>query len=285
MTYVKLEGGIKIICKLNLTMRYSRIFKRTLFSEAVIRKIVEMMESKAGRGHANITLAISREDHKWDLDTIDEFFEEYNHGFSRMRFHQQFGHNHEIDLSSAATDHDFEASITSPDKSDIQEVIAYLVEHLEDCNIDKIYNSFKKPFIFIGHGRKNDWKDLRDHLRDKHSYSLRFYESCDRSGGYLFDNVNEMITGSKISILVLTNDDIMKDDSMRARQNVIHELGMAQVIHGIKNTLAVIEEGCDWPSNIQGIDCFPYTKSIREINGDIVSALEKRMFELFSRER
>lgn len=266
-------------------MRYTRIFKRTLFTEAVIRKVVEMMESKAGRGHANVALRINREDHKWNLDTLDNFFEEYNHGFNRMNFSQMFGHHYNLEMGTTAMDYDFEVSITSPNKSDIQEIIAFLAEHHEDCSIDKLYNSLKKPFIFIGHGRKNDWKDLRDHLRDLHNYDVRFYESCDRSGGYLFDNVYEMITGSKISILVLSNDDMMEDGTMRARQNVIHELGMAQVIHGIKNTLVVIEEGCDWPSNIQGIACFPYAKSIRAINGDIVSALEKRMFSIFSRER
>ncbi len=69
---------------------------------------------------------------------------------------------------------------------------------------------------------------------------------------------------------------------MRARQNVIHELGYSQAILGRKNTLNAVEEGCEWPGNMQGIELFPYKNSIKEIQGDIVAAIEKRFFELFS---
>lgn len=265
-------------------MKYTKIFTRTLFSELVIRKALELIGTKSGNDAINYGLIIYRQDHTWHLDNLDDFFGEYNQGFSRMHLYLAYG-AYEIKMTYTAHDFNYEVSIKSPVKADINEVINYLIDNKEKCSIDTLYNSSRKPYIFIGHGRKNDWKELRDHLRDKHNYSFRYYESGDRSSEYLFENVHEMITGSKLSILVLSNEDKMEDQTMRARQNVIHELGMAQVLHGRRNTLILVEEGCDWPSNIQGINCFPYSGSIKEVYGDIVSALEKRMFEIFTRER
>ncbi|HEX7414663.1 MAG TPA: hypothetical protein VF411_11520, partial [Bacteroidia bacterium] len=50
---------------------------------------------------------------------------------------------------------------------------------------------------------------------------------------------------------------------------------------GRENTVIILEGGCEWPSNIQGIDILIYENSIKEIFGDLISAIEKRMYRLF----
>lgn len=263
-------------------MIYSKVYKRTLFEESDIRQLLHKLEKLTSKRISNGNLVIYRKDHSWNMDTLDDFFTEYNNGFIRMFFSANIGENYKLTLSVSVRDYDFEVEIQSPKKAEINDLILILDKIKDKRNIDIKFEYYHRPAIFIGHGQKNDWKELRDHLRDKHNYEIKFYESSDQSSGYIFDNVAEMINSSKISILVLSNDDKLKNGTMRARQNVIHELGYSQAILGRKNTLIVVEEGCDWPSNIQGIDLFQYKYSIREIDGDVVAALEKRFFDLFS---
>lgn len=263
-------------------MKDSRTYKRTLFEESEIRLLILKMEQLANTEIHTGNLAIYRQDHSWNMDNLDDFFTKYNNGINSMLLSASFGKLHELILSVSFPNYDFKIEIKSPNESEINELFSILDNVKDKRNIDRKFDSYHKPPIFIGHGQKNDWKELKDHLRDKHNYEIKFYESFDRSSGYIFDNVAEMINSSKISILVLSNDDTLKGGTMRARQNVIHELGYSQAIQGRKNTLIVVEEGCDWPSNIQGIDLFPYKNSIREIYGDIVAALEKRFFDMFS---
>lgn len=262
-------------------MKYTKIYKRTLFEESEIRQLILKMGDLTTEKISLGILAIDREEHSWDMDTLDDFFTEYNNGFQSILLSLEFGIIYGLILNFSKLSYDFKIEIKSPNKSEIVDLISILDNIKDKRNIDMKFNASQKPPIFIGHGQNDCWKTIRDHLRDKHKYEIKFYESSDRSSGYIFENVAEMIKSSKISILVLSNDDILKNGTKRARQNVIHELGYSQAILGRENTLIIVEEGCDWPSNIQGIDLFPYKDSIREINGDIVAALEKRFFDFF----
>jgi hypothetical protein len=40
----------------------------------------------------------------------------------------------------------------------------------------------EKLIIFIGHGRSTDWRDLKDHLQDKHGIQVEAYETGSREG-------------------------------------------------------------------------------------------------------
>ena len=55
------------------------------------------------------------------------------------------------------------------------------------------------------------------------------------------------------AIILLTKDDETKDGGMRARQNVIHEIGFFQGKLGRKNVILLCEEGVEIFSNISGI--------------------------------
>jgi hypothetical protein len=61
-----------------------------------------------------------------------------------------------------------------------------------------------KPTLFIGHGRSNQWRDLKDHLQDKHQYVLEAYEVGARAGHAIRDILENMMKKSNFAILVMT---------------------------------------------------------------------------------
>jgi predicted nucleotide-binding protein len=82
--------------------------------------------------------------------------------------------------------------------------------------------------IFIDHGRSHHWRDLKDHLQDKHGYKVIAYESGARAGRSIRDIVEEMASKASFACLVLTAEDKQEDGTFHARQNVIHETGLFQ---------------------------------------------------------
>jgi hypothetical protein len=80
--------------------------------------------------------------------------------------------------------------------------------------------------IFIGHGRNSQWRDLKDHLQDKHGYDVEAYEIGARAGHTIRDILEEMLAKSTIAFLVLTAEDEGPSGEFRARQNVVHETGL-----------------------------------------------------------
>ena len=85
-----------------------------------------------------------------------------------------------------------------------------------------------KVKIYIGHGRTNDWRDLKDHLQDKHNYEVISYEVGSRAGFSIKEVLEKMLTESSFALLVFTPEDEDKEGGFHARENVIHELGLFQ---------------------------------------------------------
>lgn len=87
-----------------------------------------------------------------------------------------------------------------------------------------------------------------------------------------------------MSLLVLTSEDLAGDEKHigRARQNVIHELGLCQGRFGINRTLPLVEHGVEIPSNLSGIDYIPFTAgNIRETFGAVLAAIRREFPESY----
>ena len=67
----------------------------------------------------------------------------------------------------------------------------------------------------------------------------------------------------------MTAEDEQKDNLMRARMNVIHEVGLFQGRLGFKKAIVLLEEGCEEFSNIVGLG------QIRFPKGKIKAAFEE----------
>ena len=81
--------------------------------------------------------------------------------------------------------------------------------------------------VFIGHGKSEQWRDLKDHLHDKHGYKDQSYRSSTHIIMYR-DILEDMMAKSFMTILVMTGEDKDENGNLHARENVIHELGLFQ---------------------------------------------------------
>ncbi|MCF8391436.1 MAG: nucleotide-binding protein [Bacteroidales bacterium] len=138
----------------------------------------------------------------------------------------------------------------------------------------------ENPIIFIGHGRKKDWNELADHLHYKHNIRIEAYETGARAGHTIRDILQSMLDSSSFALIVLTGEDIMANDEIRARQNVIHEAGLFQGRLGFNRALMLVEEGIENFSNVDGIQQLRYSKgNIKETFGEVLATI-KREFEI-----
>jgi len=134
------------------------------------------------------------------------------------------------------------------------------------------------PVVFLGHGRSPLWRDLRDHLQDKHGVTVEAYEIGSRAGHAIRDVLESMLRRSSIAFLILTAEDAMADGSMQARQNVVHELGLFQGALGFSRAIAVLEEGTEEFTNIHGIEQIRFPAGrIRETFGEVLAAIRREV--------
>jgi hypothetical protein len=143
----------------------------------------------------------------------------------------------------------------------------------------------RKSFtVFVGHGGNPAWRELKDHLRDLHHYSIDHYERVSNSGLPIWSRVHMMLQNATMAVIVLTAEDIGGDEGqrVRARQNVIHELGLCQGRFGVTRTLPLVERGVEIPSNILGLEHIPFDAGrIREAFGHVLAAIRREFPESY----
>jgi predicted nucleotide-binding protein len=64
------------------------------------------------------------------------------------------------------------------------------------------------------------------------------------------------------AVIVMTGDDLDGSGNVRARENVLHEIGYFQAKFGLSGVCLLHEEGRSIPSNIYGIVYIPFTKGV-----------------------
>ena len=89
---------------------------------------------------------------------------------------------------------------------------------------------------------------------------------------------------ARFAILVMTGEDVVAgedgEDELRARQNVVHEVGLFQGRLGWERAIVVTEKNVTGFSNLQGINQLRFERgNIKETYGDVLATL-KREFGL-----
>jgi predicted nucleotide-binding protein len=268
-------------------MRKSRDFTRTKFPPEILRKGFDAFRSLAGnppleRINTRLMVFFGQRE-SWDHDTEPEFFVDYR------RDHDQSAYEHYLTVLDPPRSYAFEVSfkygvstvsVKAPTRSEIESLLTIF----EDAAaISKLPDppaveepAPPPPTVFVGHGRDGQWRDLKDHLADKHGYKVEAYESGARAGHTIRDVLGELVRRSSFAILVLTGEDSTADGILRARQNVIHELGLFQGRLGFTRAIALIEEGTEEFSNIHGINQVRFSKgNIREAFGEVLATLRR----------
>lgn len=267
-------------------MKRSKRYSRVWFDAQVMQAIVSEFQSIVSEPDKTEfeTLNISKKDEHWGYDTIEEFLSELrgecHYAFLWMRNPEL---KLEIQMSRDDDNNSLYAAIFSNSSREKIIRLANVVDsYAESCFVpppQKSESPPPKPKIFIGHGGSKQWRDLKDHLHDHHGYQIIAYETGSRAGHTIRDIIAEMLKVSSFAILVMTGEDKMEDGTVRARQNVIHEIGLFQGRLGFSKAIVLKEEGTEEFSNIYGVNQVRYSRgNIKETFGDVLGVL-KREFE------
>jgi predicted nucleotide-binding protein len=123
--------------------------------------------------------------------------------------------------------------------------------------------------VFIGHGRSSAWRELKDFFQDRLRLPYDEFNRVPVAGVANITRLADMLDAAAIAFLVMTAEDETAEGKMRARENVVHEVGLFQGRLGFSRAIVVLEEGCEEFSNIQGLG------QIRFAPGKIAGAFEQ----------
>ena len=111
--------------------------------------------------------------------------------------------------------------------------------------------------------------ELKDFVADRLKLPYEEFNRVPIAGITNIARLSDMLDGAGCALILLTAEDEHADGSVRARMNVIHEVGLFQGRLGFTKAIVVLEEGCEEFSNIQGLG------QIRFPRGNISAAFEE----------
>ena len=235
-------------------------------------------------------LSVKVDDAEWHHDSLEEFLADYRRTSRSATYSERLGFGSSLLMrvySFRQNDHPtaittVEVEGTSRSKVEAAfEVFERQVEASRMSEVPSPPSSLRElPKIFIGHGNNNIWKDLKDHLHEQHNFDVIAYEIGARAGHEIRDILEDMLESSSFAILVMTGEDSTKDDLLHPRLNVVHELGLFQGRLGFSRSIALLEEGTQEFSNINGVHQIRFSKgNIRETYGDVLATLKREFPE------
>jgi predicted nucleotide-binding protein len=153
-------------------------------------------------------------------------------------------------------------SIEAPYKacSTLQKYLIKLSSHLENVQKISIGETRQGSNIFVGHGKSALWREIKDFMTDRLGLPVDEFNRVPVAGITNVDRLKQMLDQAAIAFLVMTAEDEQADGAIRARQNVIHEVGLFQGRLGFTKAIVILEEGCEEFSNIQGLGQIRFPK-------------------------
>jgi len=258
-------------------MKKQKKYSGVRFNAEVLKEAVGMIQELIARSKKEIlysSFKVNHDDSSWSYDTFEEFLPDFRKykNFATIRICSSKAEL-EVDFYSRYT----EVIVQAEDRIQIEAIFDIFEKNISACMLPPAPpESAKRPIVFIGHGRSSAWRDLKDHLQDKHGFIIESYESGARAGHTIRDILEDMILSSSFAVLVLTGEDEQDDGSLRARQNVIHETGLFQGRLGFPRAILLLEEGVEQFSNVQGVQYIPFAKNnIKETFGEVLATLRR----------
>ena len=255
-------------------MEKSKFYHNVKFSARVIEEAHDLFLSQL-----DITKEISNPfcmqvtigNEVWNFDTRQEFLSEYLKADDCMFSHDEQGCHLRIYLES---DEKYTSvTVKFLERSKIESIFQVFERNLDES---KIVTKSEPLTIFIGHGHNPQWRDLKDHLHEKHGLTVNNYEIGPRAGKSIKEVLKEMLDESSFALLVLTGEDIHTNGEFHARENVIHELGLFQGRLGFTRAIVLLEKGCQEFSNILGVNQIRFAKGrIIETFGEILATIRR----------
>lgn len=260
-------------------MQKTKTYVQTRFPAEVVREatleLVRLCDSEKTRAKY-LTLSVEHDESEWQYDALEEFLADYRIYRNDATLHLSVGIGTLVVWTNRTR---ARVNVQADSRGSVESVFAVFEAARERSRIPDPPRPAPSPVIFVGHGQSQLWRDLKDHLQEKHGHMIEAYETGARAGHSIRDILEEMAAKSSFAILVMTAEDEQADGGHRARQNVIHEAGLFQGRLGFARAIMLLEEGVEEFSNVQGVQYIRFARgNIKETYGEILATL-RREFE------
>ena len=259
-------------------MQLTKTYPRATFAPSVIQAaLIKHFETEDfDTGFAGILTAGHSDDSRWFHDTYSDWVSEYR-SCASAKISRTRAKDRAEEVEVGLYHNRSEVSISSANRSKILATFHIFDDaHASSKWPEPAPKPVSRPRVFIGHGGSKQWRDLKDHLQDKHEVEVIAYETGARSGHAIRDVLESMLDSSSMAFLVMTAEDETADGRKRARQNVVHEVGLFQGRLGFSRAIVILEKGCEEFSNINGIDQIRYGEgNISETYGHVLAAIRR----------
>lgn len=209
----------------------------------------------------------------WDHDSEAEFFADCGQSMANVAFVDQWTCDNSVvaGLHYFVAGHDACVYISAARRDLVQRISNVFENHASESRLPT-----PMPVVFVGHGRSGLWLKLKDHLQDKHGIEVEAYEVGARAGHAVRDVLERMLKKSTMAFLVMSRDDQTSIGDFRARQNVVHEVGLFQGRIGFDRTIMLVEAGVELFSNAEGIQQIRFPKAqIESTFGEVVATIRR----------
>lgn len=263
-------------------IEYRRNFGPVKFPRQTIKQVVDAAASALdaeGTPPGYQALDLWRGSEQWGLPSMEQFLTEIGLGYRSFTVIMDWGTRGRFGLSF---DSNLVLSVKAPTRSVVEDLSEFVSSVLGS---GELLIRPKDPVrVFIGHGRSQEWKKLKDHLTDLHRVEVEAYEVASRSGFSIREVLDSMLENSSLAFLVMTAEDLQDDGSSRARQNVVHEAGLFQGRLGFQRAVILREEGVESLSNLDGIQYIEFSKdNIREVFGEVLGVIRREFPDALAR--
>ena len=120
-------------------------------------------------------------------------------------------------------------------------------------NMEEILRN-KRANVFLSHGHSELLKlKLKDFLQARLGQTPIILSEQPSRGFTVVEKLERVSEMCCFAVILMTKDDQQVDGGVRARQNVIHEIGFFQGKYGRKNVVLLAERGIELFTNISGI--------------------------------
>jgi len=263
-------------------MRKTKNYRQTRFSAEVMREAVGTFRSQlptdVQKKKTSFSLSVDVDGASWDHDSENEFFADYRRSKGDAVFDERGG-GYQIRIHTLSST--VMVEVAAPERDKIERVFEVFEKYSRASRLpDPPEPKQPKPTVFVGHGRSSLWRDLKDHLQDKHGFSVEAYEIGARAGHAIRDILEEMLEKSSFAVLVMTGEDETAAGELYPRQNVVHEAGLFQGRLGFSRAIVLLEEGTEEFSNIHGIEQIRFSRgNIKETYGEVLATLRREFGE------
>jgi len=259
-------------------MTKTKTYYGTRFTVSVINEALKEFHSLYREDqliYAMLNLDFGNE--SWQFDTLEEFLASYENAEKFHLYALRPADRYSTGIALSGDRRSCTISVGGKERSSLERIFSVFERHTDECAVLVVGRDIS---IFIGHGRDQQWRDLKDHLQDFHGFKVVAYESGPRAGSGIKEVLESMVKESSFALLVLTGEDIKNEGELHARENVIHELGLFQGAFSFTKAIALVEEGVELFSNIVGVNQIRFSGGhIRETFGDVLATIKREFGE------